>query len=233
MSLKTLRPFAMEVLLTPPTNYFSCLSILFHLLRDNIRSIYDYCLTRYGMERAKELNAHRVPPQCISGRWAQAGRCEDWLHPWTQAELQAVFENVIMKRSYALGDGGDANAGENADGPAKKKPRAKAKPKAKKAPIDETRNDCSDAFAQLWGGWSKKGAAIVNSKGFWLLKDIRRRVGHRLDRLLWTLEKRREPSKQDSNLSDLVDGKGNRTTHLRTCKRYFACLLYTSDAADE
>jgi hypothetical protein len=63
----------------------------------------------------------------------------------------------------------------------------------------------------MWGGWSQKGLQIVHSRGFFCMLKIRRRVGSRLDHLLYVVEMKHASSSDeasDTNLAVLVDGKG-------------------------
>ena len=99
LSLLTLQPDELSRLLMLPTNYYSCLAIIMHLVRDNARSIWTFCLARFGAARTLVLFA-RIPPAPISGRWGQASKCECWLEPWSAPELQLVFTEVISTRSY-------------------------------------------------------------------------------------------------------------------------------------
>lgn len=99
LSLMTLQPDELAKLLCLPTNYYSCLAIVMHLVRDNARSIWTFCVERFGGLRTLQLFPN-IPPIPISGRWGQASKCECWLEPWEESELQLVFVHVIANRSY-------------------------------------------------------------------------------------------------------------------------------------
>ena len=75
--------------------------------------------------------------------------------------------------------------------------------------LDETSKDEGDAFKKLWGGWSQKGKEIVASAGFYIMIKIRRRLGFRLDALLFLVEKKRDNEGDETNLARLVDGGAN------------------------
>lgn len=54
-----------------------------------------------------------------------------------------------------------------------------------------------------------KGGCIVKHKSVYLLLKIRRRVGKMPDKLLWTIEKVRDPPTEYANLARFADGAGN------------------------
>ena len=206
LSLESLKPVLLEKLLGVPTSYYSCLAITMHLFRDNIKAVWKYLVDQedIGVARAKTLNANRVPPRPLSGRWGQASKCESWIAAWDKDVCVRVLEAVVLKRGYAQQAMAEKEAAdrEPAAGKAKSRPR-----KRKSKVVDDTKTDEQEAFQQMWGGWSLKALAIAKSDGFWILLKIRRRVGRCLDHLLWSIEKTRYG--EDANLAHFVDGKAD------------------------
>jgi hypothetical protein len=89
LSLLSLQPDELSSLLGLPTNYYSCIAILMHLVRDNAREIWLFCVSEFTAVRALQV-FKSIPPAAISGRWGQASKCEDWIEPWTPHELQSA-----------------------------------------------------------------------------------------------------------------------------------------------
>ena len=189
LSLLSLQPTELSELLSLPTSYYSCLAIVMHLLRDNAREVWTFVIDQFGRLRAQELFKH-VPPRPIGGRWGNTSKCEDWLIPWTMAELVLVFERVIAKQSFAKQAEEAIRKHEAAaKATAKAGSTGRGRGRGKKRPIDETAADQNEAFSKMWGAWSQKGMVIVKSGGFYILLKMRRLAGKRLDHLLWAIEK--------------------------------------------
>ena len=152
--------------------------------------MWTFVIDQFGGLRAQELFKH-VPPRPIGGRWGNTSKCEDWLIPWTMAELVLVFERVIAKQSYAKQAEEAIRKHEAAaKATAKAGSTERGRGRGKKRPIDETAADQNEAFSKMWGAWSQKGMVIVKSGGFYILLKMRRLAGKRLDHLLWAIEKK-------------------------------------------
>ena len=182
--------------------YFSALTKLIQIWRDNARRIFIAWCKTYGPEEANR-HARRVPANCIAGRWGSVHSTEQHLMAARPAHVTQMITAVVKGVAAA------ENALEDCQDEAEAKPSAVVGASARDA-IDDVHAEEMAAYRAKMGRWKGDTLKTLADPVFFVVVDINMRLHNPITHRFSFFHKARCHDNlhvKGNSLAELVEGK--------------------------